>query len=70
MKSPQLTRLCKLLTRSKGCTSMEIITECQTTAPHRRLMDLKQRGWAIYSKPVEGRNFLRYFGMPPADGGT
>lgn len=67
MKSKQLNRLCKLLTRSRGCTSMEIITECQTTAPHRRLTDLKEHGWSIYKKPVEGQNFSRYFGIPPAE---
>lgn len=68
MKSPQLTRLCKLLTRRRGCTAMEIIEGCKTTAPQRRIADLKETyGWEVYGKRMGQDKHLTYFGIPPAE---
>lgn len=61
----QTDRIAKLLQRRNGCTSMEIITMAGTVAPHRRLFELKQRGWIIVRKPVAGANYGRYYGVAP-----
>lgn len=64
-KLTQFERLAKLLTRKQGVTSMEIISVVGTVCPHKRLSDLKARGWMIFKKPVAGRNFYRYSGVAP-----
>jgi hypothetical protein len=62
MKQTQCSILEKLLGRKSGVTSLEIIQKCGTVAPHRRLADLKEKGWAIWSEPIEGHQHRRYFG--------
>jgi hypothetical protein len=62
MKTTQCAILEKLLSRKVGVTSLEIIQKCGTVAPHRRLADLKARGWVITRQQIEGRNYGRYFG--------
>lgn len=61
----QLDRLEKLLTRKRGATAMEICEAVGTVSPHRRLTELKRRGWNITRLPVEGRNYGRYYGRRP-----
>ena len=62
MKQTQCAILEKLLRRKTGVTSLEIIQKCGTVAPHRRLTDLKERGWAIWSESIPGKTYKRYFG--------
>ncbi len=61
----QPDRIAKLLQRRNGCTAMDIITAAGTVSPHRRLTDLKNRGWIIVRKPVAGANYGRYYGVAP-----
>lgn len=61
----QHQRLAQLLSRKCGTTSMEIVSICKTVSPHRRLTDLKERGWTITKKLVKGKNYHRYFGTAP-----
>jgi len=61
----QSQRLAQLLTRKRGVTSMEIISEVGTVSPHRRLADLKEQGWTITKTEVAGKNYHRYFGVAP-----
>lgn len=65
MKTTQCAILEKLLRRKAGVTSLEIIQHCGTVAPHRRLADLKDRGWIIRREQIEGRSYGRYFGQAP-----
>ena len=65
MKPTQRRRLEMLIKRAKGTTSWEIIQICRTACPHRRLSDLKESGWTITSRPVDGHKHHRYFGVPP-----
>ena len=58
----QPEKLAKLLTRKSGVTSLEIILSIGTVCPHRRMSDLKERGWIITSRKVAGKNYSRYFG--------
>ena len=64
-KQTQLERLGKLLTRKRGITSWEIMQEVGTVCPHKRMSDLKERGWLITKTEVLQKNFFRYFGVPP-----
>lgn len=62
MKETQCQTLARLLSRKTGVTSMEIVQMCQTVAPHRRLADMKAKGWLIVRRAVPGQNYGRYFG--------
>lgn len=64
-KLTQPARLERLLLRKTGVTAMEIVEKCQSTAPHKRMSELRARGWSIHRKPVQGKNYGRYFGVPP-----
>lgn len=57
--------LSKLLSRKCGTTAMEIIQRVGTVCPHKRMSDLKARGWTITKKQVQGKNYHRYFGIAP-----
>lgn len=61
----QTDRIGKLLLRKSGATAMEIVQAGGTVSPHRRLTDLRNRGWTIWRKPVAGKTYGRYFGLEP-----
>lgn len=65
MKTTQCDRLAKMLTRKRGCTALEIIVTVGTVCPHKRLSDLKEKGWLITRKKESGEKHGRYFGVPP-----
>jgi hypothetical protein len=62
VKTTQYERLAKLLTRKTGATAMDIATAVGSTSPHKRLSELKERGWDIRREQIEGKNYGRYFG--------
>ncbi len=64
-KLSQPARLELLLKRKSGVTAMEISTRCGSTCPHKRLSELKDKGWTIWREPIKGRPYGRYFGTPP-----
>ena len=43
----QITAVERLLKRKKGVTAFEIIMEARTVCPHKRMSELKDRGWTI-----------------------
>lgn len=61
----QCQQLEKLLLRKRGVSAMEIITLVGTVCPHKRMSDLKGKGWAITRCEVAGKNYGRYFGTAP-----
>lgn len=61
----QYQTLARLLLRKRGATSMEIVNVCGTVSPHRRLADMKQRGWTITKRRVTGKKYHAYFGTAP-----
>lgn len=65
MRNTQCDRLAKMLTRKRGCTALEIIVTVGTVCPHKRLSDLKEKGWIITRKQEAGEKYGRYFGVPP-----
>lgn len=62
----QYDKLARLLTRKGGATAMDIVSAIGTVCPHKRLSELKARGWTIRREQVKGRNYSRYFGQAPA----
>jgi len=58
----QYEKLAKLLTRKRGATAMEIVEAVGTVAPHKRLSEMKAKGWRIWREAVEGKNYGVYFG--------
>lgn len=64
MKTTQLQRLARLLQRKTGATALEIIVTVGAVCPHKRLAELKERGWIINRQPVPGERYGRYFGKP------
>lgn len=57
--------LARLLSRKCGTTALEITQRVGTVCPHKRMSDLKARGWTIVKKQVSGKNYHRYFGTAP-----
>lgn len=57
--------LARLLSRKCGTTAMEIIQQAGTVCPHKRMADLKAKGWTITKKQVKGKSYHRYFGTAP-----
>lgn len=55
----------RLITRKRGATSFEIATLMGTVCSHRRLTDLKEHGWTILRKEIDGQSYGRYFGIAP-----
>ena len=65
MKTTQLQRLARLLQRKTGATALEIIITVGSVSPHKRMTELKERGWTITRVPVPGERYGRYFGKKP-----
>jgi len=59
----QQDKLIKLLTRSQGCTSVDIVKGLPSVTPHRRISDLKEKGWTIFKKKRDD-GLTIYFGKP------
>lgn len=59
----QHQKLARLLTRKRGCTSVDICDALPSVSPHRRLTDMKEQGWTIL-KQQDGK-LKRYFGIAP-----
>ena len=65
MKRTQYARIATLLTRQRGATALEIITGAGTVCPHKRMEEMRRRGWTITRRQVPGKTYGRYFGVPP-----
>jgi hypothetical protein len=63
--TPTLKKLGRLLQRKHGVTSIEIIMQCGSTTPTRRMSDMRELGWVIKKERVPGKSYYRYTGTPP-----
>jgi hypothetical protein len=61
----QYAKLERLLTRKRGCTAMDIATEVGSTSPHKRVSELRARGWHITKNQVPGKSYCVYRGVRP-----
>jgi hypothetical protein len=65
-KDTQYARIARLIQRKRGATTRELIEASGSVCPWKRMAEMRNRGWAIWSEPVEGKTFTRYFGKAPA----
>jgi hypothetical protein len=56
----------RLLARKKGATVAELIAATMTSSPHRRMYEMRRKGWAIWREAISGKQYGRYFGRAPA----
>lgn len=62
----QVQKLERLLTRKRGVTAMEIIAAIGTVSPHKRMSEMKARGWVIWREEVPGKSYGIYKGYRAA----
>ena len=43
----------------------DICIICRSVSPSRRIHDLREKGWTITKKKIDGKNFHRFYGKPP-----
>jgi hypothetical protein len=60
----QLEKLKRLLSRKRGCTSVDIAAVLPSVSPHRRISDIRAEGWTVVKK--QDGKLKRYWGTPPA----
>jgi hypothetical protein len=66
MKRTQYEAIGALLKRKRGATVAELIAATMTCSPHRRMYEMRRKGWAIWREAIPGKNYGRYFGKAPA----
>lgn len=65
MKTTQYEVIGNLIKRKRGATVAELMSATWSTCIHKRISELKERGWDIRKEPVPGRSFHRYYGVAP-----
>jgi hypothetical protein len=61
----QYDRIGALLKRRKGATAAELIAATMSTAVHKRMSEMRERGWAIWREAIAGRAYGKYYGKAP-----
>ena len=59
----QVEKLIKLLTRKRGCTSVNIAHTLPSVSAHRRISDVRELGYTILKK--QDGKLKRYWAIPP-----
>lgn len=54
-----------LLKRKKGATAADLIAATFSTSIHRRLYEMRGKGWYIWREGIPGKNYGIYRGRPP-----
>jgi hypothetical protein len=54
-----------LLKRKKGATAAELIQATMSTAVHKRMSEMRARGWRITREAIDGKPYGRYYGQAP-----
>jgi hypothetical protein len=65
MKASQYEVIGNLIRRKRGATVAELMAATWSSCIHKRLSEMKQRGWRIKREEVPGRNYGRYIGTAP-----
>lgn len=65
MKQTQYEAIGRLLRRKKGATAADMVAATFSTSVHKRMSEMRERGWDIRKEPVPGRTFHRYYGTAP-----
>jgi hypothetical protein len=54
-----------LLKRKRGATAAELIAATMSTAVHKRMSEMRAKGWTIRREQIEGKSYGRYRGEAP-----
>lgn len=54
-----------LLRRKSGATAADLIRVTMSTSIHKRMSEMRERGWRIRREAIPGKAHGRYFGTPP-----
>lgn len=65
MKHSQYEVIGRLISRKTGATPVEMVKATLSTCVHKRMSEMRNKGWVIRRVPVQGRTFGRYYGTPP-----
>lgn len=58
-----------MICRKRGATVAELIAATWSSSVHKRMSEMKRRGWRIRREPIEGRTYGRYYGTAPQNRG-
>lgn len=61
----QYDRIGALLRRKSGATAAELIAATFSTCVHKRMSEMRARGWTITREPIKGKAHGRYYGTAP-----
>lgn len=65
MKQSQYEAIGRLIGRKKGATVAEIVAATCSSSPHRRMFEMRCKGWRIWREAIPGRQHGRYRGIAP-----
>lgn len=65
MKPAQTEVIANMIRRKSGATVAELIAATWCSCVHKRMSELRERGWEIRREPIKGRKYGRYFGKAP-----
>jgi hypothetical protein len=65
VKQTQYEAIGRLIKRKSGATPLELMEASHSTSVHKRLSELRERGWTITRREIPGKSFGRYFGVAP-----
>ena len=65
MQRTQYDRIGALLKRKQGATPHELMMASGSTCIHKRMSEMRERGWVITRKTLDGKNYGVYHGKPP-----
>lgn len=65
MKTSQTQVIGNLIRRQRGATVAELLAATWSSCVHKRMSELKARGWTIRREDIKGKPYGRYFGTPP-----
>ena len=54
-----------LLKRKKGATAAEMLEVSMSTSIHRRMYEMRKKGWTIWREAIAGKQYGRYRGIAP-----
>lgn len=65
MKATQYEVIGSLIQRKRGATAADLMSATWSTCVHKRMSEMRARGWSVRKVAVPGRNFHRYYGIAP-----
>jgi hypothetical protein len=65
MKCSQYEVIGNLIKRKRGATVAELVWATCSSSPHRRMFEMRRKGWHIWREEIPGKQHGRYFGKAP-----